>query len=146
MQTPILTHARQRVTVGVHARVVQQLHQARFNGVAHDVLPAAGLVVNLRPLHTNHVEKQTLSQAVLAQHLGRAAAPLLGQLEAPIPHHVQQAVTLHAGDRLRHRRPRMAQAVHDAGTQGRHPILFQLENGLEIHLGGVDQVCHGILL
>ena len=110
------------------------------------MFPAARLVVHLRPVHPDHVEEEALCQAVLAQHLGRMRPTRLGQLEATIAHHVQQAVTLHARDRLRNRRAGVPQAVDDARTQGGDPVLLELEDGLEVHLGGVDQVCHVGLL
>ena len=110
------------------------------------MLPATRLVVHLRPFHTDHVEEEALCQAMLTQHLGRVRTAGLSQLKAAIPHHVQQTITLHACDRLRNRRAGVPQAVDDARTQGGDPVLLELEDGLEVHLGGVDQVCHVGLL
>ena len=102
--------------------------------------------MHLRPLHTDHVEEEALGQAMLAQDLGRVGSASVSQLEAAIPHDVQQPVALHACDRLRDRRAGVPQAVDDARTQGGDPVLLELEDGLEVHLGGVDQVCHVGLL
>ena len=110
------------------------------------MFPAARLVVHLRPFQAHDIEEQAFGQAMLAQDLGRPRAPLVGQLQAPITHHMQEPITLHARDRLGNRRPRMPEAVDDARAQRRHPVLLKLENGFEVHLGGVDQVCHDVLL
>ena len=83
---------------------------------------------------------------MLTQNLSRVSTADLSQLKAAITHHMQQTVTLHACDRLRNRRAGVSQAVDDARTQGSDPVLLELEDGLEVHLGGVDQVCHVGLL
>ena len=70
MQALTPVHAGQRIAVGIHARIGEQVHQPRLDGVAHHVLPAACLVVHLRPVHTDHIDEEALGQAMLTQHLG----------------------------------------------------------------------------
>ena len=64
------------------------------------VTPLRARIVDLRPLQSDNVQQETLSQAMLAQHLGRASASLWRQLQTTVPHDMQQPVTLHTGHGL----------------------------------------------
>ena len=58
----------------------------------------------------------------------------------------EQAVALHPGDRLADRGAALVQALGDPGAQRRHAFLFELEDGAQVHLGGVDEIIHGAVL
>ena len=68
------------------------------------------------------------------------AAAQLGERQVPVALDGEQAVALHPGDGLAHGRAALLQPLGDPGAQRRHPLLFQLEDGAQVHLGGVDQV------
>lgn len=107
------------------------------------MLPPARLGVRQLPLQPEHVDEEPLGEAVLAHHPGRGPATRLGQLKVAVIGHGEEAVALHPRDRLRHRRPRMPQALGDASAQRQDPIFLELEDGPQIHLRGVDHVGHG---
>ena len=67
---------------------------------------------------------------------------VVGELEVAVAREREQAVALHPGHGLRHGRARVAEALGDTGAQGDDPLLLELEDRLEVHLGGVDQVRH----
>ena len=98
-----------------------------------------------RPVQTNDVGQQALCEAVLANHLDCLFASQVCQFQPSIPHHMDEAVAFHSSHRLRDRGARVPQALNNAGTQRRHSIFFELEDRLEIHFGGIDQVAHGFL-
>ena len=100
MHTFTSPHARQGIAIRINVRIMEEFHQALLHGVAHDMLPATGLVVDPRPLQSDNVQQETLRQAMLAQHLGRASASLWRQLQTTVPHDMQQPVTLHTGHGL----------------------------------------------
>ena len=70
----------------------------------------------------------------------RVRAAELGQRQVPVALDGEQAVALHPGHGLADGRAALVQPLGDAGAQRRHPLLFQLEDGAQVHLGGVDQV------
>ena len=45
-------------------------------------------------------------------------------------------------DGLRHRRTGVPEALRDARTQGDDVLLLELEDRAQVHLGGVDEICH----
>src|SRR5690606_39177963 len=71
---------------------------------------------------------------------------LLGELEMAVALDRQQAVALHPGHGLAHRRTALVEALGDAGAQRDDPLLLQLENGPQVHLGGVDQLAHAAIV
>ena len=109
------------------------------------MFPAARFLVRTRPVQTDDIGEQALCEAVLANHFNRLFAPQSCQFQPAIPHHMDEAVALHSPHCLRDRGARVPQALNNAGTQRRHSIFFELEDCLEIHFSGIDQVAHGFL-
>ena len=126
--------------------VVEQVDQPALDGLGHHVLPAAGLGVHQLPVEPDHVGEQPLGQPVLAHHPGGQAQALGGELEVAVALDGHQPVALHPGDRLRHRRARLVQPLGDPGTQRDDALLDQLVDGPEVHLRGVDQVAHRVIV
>jgi hypothetical protein len=122
--------------------VVEQLEHAPLDLLAHDVLPPAGLVVHVGPVESDHVGEQALGEAVLAQHVHGLAAAVGGQFEVAVALHDDEAVALHAADGLRHRGAGVTESLGDARPQGHDVLLLEVQDGAEVHLGGVDQVRH----
>ena len=89
------------------------------------------------------VQQQPFSEPVLADHVGGASAPLISELEGAVVGDLDEAVTLHARHRLGDRGARVVETLDDAGAQRRNAVLLKLIDGLEVHLGGVDQLGHG---
>jgi hypothetical protein len=110
------------------------------------MLPAASLVVHLLPIQPDHIDQQPLGQPMLPHHSGGTHAPLGGQLQMTVTLNVHQVVTLHSGNGLRHGRATLMQALGNPRSKGNNPLLLQLIDGAEIHLGGVDQVAHPDIL
>ena len=69
-------------------------------------------------------------------------SPTRGQLEVAVAGDDDEAVALHAGDRLGDRRARVPEPLGDAGAQGGDAFLGELVDRLEVHLRRVDQVAH----
>jgi len=120
----------------------QEFHDAALDRLAHHMLPAARLGVHLLPFEPDDVDEQAFGEAVLAHHPRRQPAALLRQLQMPVARDLKQAVSLHARHRLAHRRAALFEPLRDAGAHGHHTLLFQFEDGAEIHLRGVDQSGH----
>ena len=91
--------------------VVEQHDQAPFDVVAHHALPAAGLVVHLRPRQADHVHEQAFREPVLAHHPGGRGGTGIGQLDAAIAKQAQEAVPLHPGHGLGRRSVRSARGA-----------------------------------
>jgi hypothetical protein len=125
-----------------HRRVAEQGEQLALDGLAHDVLPAARLLVDVGVVQPDDVDQQALREPVLAHDRGGQLAPGLRQLQVPVALDGQQAVALHPGDRLADRRAALVQPLGDAGAEGDDPLLLQLEDRPEVHLRGVDEVVH----
>ena len=102
--------------------------------------------MHVLPVEADHVGEQPLGEPVLAHHPDGEAAALLGELEVPVALDGQQAVALHPGHRLAHRRAALVQPLGDPGAQRHDVLLDQLVDGPEVHLGGVDQVAHPAIL
>ncbi len=103
------------------------------------MLPPAGLLVGVVELEADDVDQQPLDETVLAQHGGRDPASLLGQPEAAVVGHVDQAVAVHPGHGLRHGRARVAEGFDDARPHRHDAVLLHLEHGPQVHLRRVDQ-------
>src|SRR5215213_4639119 len=61
----------------------------------------------------------------------------------PVALDMHEVVTLHPGDRLRHRRPALLQPLGYPSAERGDAFLFELIDRPQIHLGGIDQVAHG---
>ncbi len=122
--------------------MAQHLEHAALHLLAHHVLPPAGLIVHVGPVETDHIGEQALREAVLAQHVGRLAATLMGERQMAVALDGHQAIALHAGDGLRDRRARMAEPLRDAGAERNDVLLFEVEDGAQIHLRRIDEIGH----
>ena len=130
------------VTVRGELGVLEHLQDALLHLVTHDVLPAACLFVHVLKFQTNDVGEQTLSQAVLTHHLNRLVAAFLGQFEVAVRLNGEQAVLLHACHSLGNGRAGVLESFSDARTHGDDALFLQFEDGAQIHLCGIDEVCH----
>jgi hypothetical protein len=135
---------RDGVAEGVGGDVVENVGEALLDLLAHDVLPAAGLVVDESALDADDVQQQSFSEPVLADHVGGTPAALIGELQGAVLGNLDETITLHARHRLGHRGTRVVETLDDAGTQRGNAVLLKLIHGLEVHLGGVDQLGHGV--
>ncbi len=82
---------------------------------------------------------------MFAHDLHGEISALVRQLKLARLRELQQAIPLHAGDGLRHRRARMLEALSDAGAQRHDALLLKIEDGAEVHLCGVDQIGQPVL-
>ena len=120
----------------------EQLDEAALDLLAHDVLPAARLFVHVRPVQADDVREQALGEAVLAHDVDGLLAARAGELERAVVGDDDEAVALHAPDRLRDRGAGVAEALRDARAQGDDALLLELEDRAQVHLGGVDEIGH----
>ena len=70
----------------------------------------------------------------------RERAPVGRELQVAVALDGQQPVALHPRHGLADRRAALAEPLGDAGAKRDDTLLLQLEDGPEVHLGGVDQV------
>ena len=68
--------------------------------------------------------------------------PCGGELEVPVARHDDEAVALHARDRLRDRGARVPETLGDARTQRHDVLLLEVEDRAQVHLGRIDQIGH----
>ena len=73
-----LFEARDGIAVGRLGRPAEDLDETALDLLAHDVLPAACLVVHVLPLEADDVGEQTLGEAVLAHDVHGLAAAVRG--------------------------------------------------------------------
>jgi len=92
--------------------------------------------------NTTAASTRALSQAVLTHHLNRLPAAFLSQFEVAIRLNGEQAVLLHACHSLGNGRARVLESFSDARTHGDNALFLQFEDGAQIHLCGIDEVCH----
>ena len=134
-----------RVAVRRLGGVIENLEELALDLLAHHMLPAACFLVHELPLESDHVGEQTLGQAVLAHDVHGLQASGIRQLEVAVTGDDDEAVALHAGDRLRDRRPGVPETLGDASSKGNDVLLLEIEDGAEIHLRRVDEVRHSRL-
>src|ERR1700752_2969113 len=103
------------------------------------MLPAACLNVDFFPWQPDNAYQQALSQPVLAHYTRRLRAAVRSQRELTVTLHPDQAVALHARNRLTHRRASLRKALGDPRTQRDNTFLFEFEDRSKVHLGRVDQ-------
>jgi phosphoserine aminotransferase len=137
-----LGKTRDRIAVRRLGRMPEHFEHAQLDLLAHHVFPAAGFVVNVGPIEADDVGKQPLREAVLAQHMHGFAPPGRGELKMTVALDDHKAIPLHARDGLRHSGPGVAEALGDAGTQGHNVLFLQVEDGAQVHLGGVNEIRH----
>ncbi len=134
--------SRDGVSVGRGRRVLEDREQAAFDVLAHHVLPAAGLLVDLIPGHSDDVHQEALGEAMLAHHRDGERASAVGQFEVPVPGDPEEAVALHAGNGLRHGGTGLFQTLGDPRPQRHDALFFEIVDRSQVHLGGVNQVVH----
>ncbi len=120
--------------------MAEQGDEALLHLFAHHVLPPTGLDVDVPPVKADDVQQKALGEPMLSHDRDGALATEVRQLEVAIVGHHQQAVALHARNGLADGRSALVQALRDPGTQREDALLFELEDGAEVHLGGIDQV------
>ena len=98
--------------------------------------------MDVAPVEADDVEQQPFSKAVLADHLGGAAAALIGQLQRAVLRDSDEPIALHARHSLGDRGAGVVEAVDDPRAKRGDAVLLQLVDGLEVHLGGVDELAH----
>ena len=110
------------VPYGDSVGLSQHLEQLALDPLAHHVLPAAGLLVDVLPLQADHVDEQPLGQPVLAHDPHRLALAVGAELEVAVAGHVQQPVALHPGHGLGDGRADCDRAARRSGpAAGRSP-------------------------
>ena len=123
-------------------RVAEHREQLALDLLAHHVLPAARLFVHVLPLELDHVAEQALRESVLAHDVDGLAPAVAGELEVAVARDDHEAVALHAPDGLRHSGTGVAEALRDARTKRNDVVLFEFEDGAEVHLRRIDQIGH----
>ena len=91
---------RNGITEGVGGDVVEDDGEAFLDLLTHDVLPAAGLLVDKATVHTDDVQQQPFGKPMLTDHLGGPPAALISELEGAVVSDLDEAVALHARHRL----------------------------------------------
>ena len=135
---------RDGVTEGISGDVVKDAGQASLDLLTHHVLPTACLLMDEPAVQADDVQEQPFSKPVLADHFSGPPAALVGELEGAVVGNLDEAVTLHTRHRLGDRGPRVVEALDNAGAQRWNAVLLKLIDGLEVHLGGVDQLAHEV--
>ena len=135
--------SRDRVAVRARGRVAEQLDELLLDVGRDRVLPAVGLAVDLLPLEADDVDEEALGEPVAA-HDGRGeVAALLGEPQAAVVHELGVATADEAVDLLRDRRGGDLQPLDEPGPDGGDALLLELEDRLEVLLGGIVHLGHG---
>ena len=130
--------SRDRVSVRIDVRVLEERFEALLDGVGHDVLPPARLLVDVGPGHAEDVEEQALRQPMFAHDPGGLPLALFRQSDDAVVLDVHETVAFEAGDSFGDRRLRLLEAFDKAGAQRRNSFFFEFVHGLEVHLSRVD--------
>src|SRR5690606_1871047 len=117
-----------------------------FHLLAHYMLPAACFVVHERPIEADYIGEESLRKPMLAHDMHGSRAALEREREMPIVGDNDKPVSLHSTDGLRHRGAGMPDALRNARTQRHDALFFEVENRAQVHLGGVNEIGHGISL
>ena len=126
--------------------MVEQFEDPPLDPLAHHVLPAAGLLVDVGPVEADHVGQQALGEAVLAHDFDGAFPACFRQLKVPVAGNDDEAVALHPADGLGDGGAGVAEPFGDPGAEGDDVFFFKFQNGPKIHLGGIDQIRHSAQL
>ena len=130
----VVQRAGDGVAVRAGGGVAQHTVHRGFDGVAHHVLPLAGLVVGVGPRQPEHVGEEALGQAVAAHDALRQC--LAGGGEANGAVGGDQALGLQAADHLADGRAADLQALGDAGLDDGDVVFVELEDALAVLLEG----------
>ena len=79
---------------------------------------------------------------MLTHHLNSLVATFLSQFEVAIRLNCEQAVLLHTRHSLGNGRAGVLESFSDARTHGDNALFLQFEDGAQIHLCSIDEVCH----
>ena len=79
---------------------------------------------------------------MLAHHANCRIATLVGELQLAIGGHHDQAIALHARNRLRHGGAALVQTLSDASAHGGDSLFLKLKDGSQIHLCRINQGSH----
>jgi hypothetical protein len=79
---------------------------------------------------------------MLAHHGDGKGAALLGQFQVAVSGDVQQPVALHSGHGLADGGATLLEALGNAGTQRHYALFFEVVDGPQVHLGGIDKIVH----
>jgi hypothetical protein len=102
------------------------------------MFPAASFFVNQVPIQSDYFKQKALGQSVLAHHFDCGNPACLGELELAIVTHSQEPIALHARNGLRDGGAGVIEAFGNSSTHRHNAVLLKLQNGLEVHLRGVD--------
>lgn len=138
---PQLVQAWNWVAIGRFGVGSNQLEDALLDPIAHDVLPAAGLLVDEFPLEPDHIGQQSLGKAVLAHDGNGLVATGRRQLEVTVAADDQKSEALHSRTGLRHGWTRLLEAFGDSGSKRNLPLLLEFEDCAQVHLNCVNEVC-----
>ena len=138
-----LAQARNGIAVGRAGGRVEDLDEALLHVQGDDVLPAAGLVVDLLPLEADDLGQEALGEAVRAHDLTGQLRADPGQFDGAVLVDEEEFVAFHARDGLGDGRAGLVEPLGDPRAQRRHALLEKLVDRAEVHLRGVDQVAQG---
>ena len=94
------------------------------------------------PRQPDHVDQQPLGEPMFAHHGdGERAAPV-GQLQMAVTGDVQQPVPLHPRHGLADGGATLIEPFGDACTQRHYALFFEVVDGPQVHLGGIDKIVH----
>src|SRR5438067_1415936 len=126
--------ARDGVPMRVELWPPKELEDARLHALGDDVLEPLGLVVDLIPAVTEHLDEEHLHQPVVADELKGDPPAFAGQLLAAVPVVLDQALGAELGDHLAHRRRGDAEPLGEVAGRDRTLVSMQLIQGLEVML------------
>ena len=121
-----------RVAVRARGRAAEQAVHGRLDGLAHDVLPLAGLVVGLGPRQVEDVGEEALGEAVAADDLGGEHLAVGGQADALAES--DEALGLQPAHHLADRRAADVEALGDPRLDDVDVVLGELEDALAVLL------------
>ena len=124
--------ARDRVAVRARRRAAEEAVHRLLDGLAHDVLPLAGLVVGLGPRQVQDVGEEALGEAVPAHDLGGEQLPVGGEADALVG--LDEALGLEAAHHLADGRTADVEPLGDARLDDVDVILGELEDALAVLL------------
>ena len=128
---------------GTGGRVTEQLDELLLDLGRDRVLPAVGLLVGLLPLEPDHVDQEALGEAVPAHDRHRELAALLGEAEGAVAEELGVALLDQTVHLLRDRGRREPEPLDEPGADRDDAFLLDLEDRLEVLLGGVVHLGHG---
>ncbi len=124
----------------------QQLDETALDLLAHDMLPAACLFVDIRPVETDDIAQESLGETMLAHDVDGLGASGVRELEPAVVGDDHEAVALHPPDRLRDGGAGMTETLGDPRAERNDVLFLELEDRAQIHLRRVDEIGHARVL